>query len=211
MIIAITGTIGSGKSLVSAILAKLANAVICDTDVLCRELLEKDNPGWQGVVQKWGDRYLNDDGSINKPLLREAIFENELTRKDLEDILHPHVRSRVQARISQARKDQNWLLVEIPLLFETGWQEDFDCVITVFANQTVSLERVVQRDGVSPEQVIKTIASQMDIEMKKKLADYVIDNSEAQEKTARQVEALFAALQENKTLKKTEKISRKNT
>lgn len=204
MIIAITGTIGSGKSLVSSLLAKLANAEICDTDALCRELLEKDNLGWQGVVQRWGDHYLKNDGTINKPLLREAIFENELTRKELEDILHPHVRALVQSSVSQARKHHRWLIVEIPLLFETGWQEDFDCVITVFAKQSVSLERVVKRDGVTPEQVAKTIASQMDIDKKKSLADYVIDNSEAQEKTIQQVETLYAALRENKTLKKTE-------
>jgi len=76
-------------------------------------------------------------------------------------------------------------------LFETGWQNDFDYVITVFAESADCIERVEQRDGVSREQVIRIIASQMDIEEKKRLADYVIDNSGTPSETKSQVEDLF--------------------
>ncbi len=202
MIIAITGGIGSGKSSVSRVLAALANAEVCDTDIFCKNQLEKNRSGWLGVVKKWGNLYLNDDGAISRPLLREAIFVDEQKRVELEEILHPLVKNHIKERISKAKRNQKWLLVEIPLLFETGWQNDFDYVITVFAESADCIERVEQRDGVSREQVIRIIASQMDIEEKKRLADYVIDNSGTPSETKSQVEDLFSKLQENKPLKK---------
>ncbi len=194
MIIAVTGCIGSGKSLVSQTLAKLANAEICDTDVVCRQALEKDEPGWQGVVKTWGDQYLNEDRTINRPLLRSAIFNDEETREKLEEILHPVVRVHVRDRIAQANKSQQNLIVEVPLLFETGWQGDFDVTITVYADARTCIERVVRRDKVSSEQVEKAIASQMDIEIKKTLADHVIDNAGTQRNTVEQVGVLFSTL-----------------
>ena len=194
MIVAITGNIGSGKSVVARCLTELTGAVHCDTDIICRNLLEKGQPGWLDVKKQWGTRFLSKDGTIDRKSLRTAIFEDEGIRRQLEDILHPHVRASVTDLIKRCRSERRLLIVEVPLLFEVGWQNDFDYIVTVSADKRNTLSRVITRDKVSAEHVEKILNTQMDITDKAQCSDFVIDNSGSLENTHVQVGLLKASI-----------------
>jgi len=193
--IAVTGNIGSGKSVVARELAVRLGAEYCNADLVCRELLEKDAPGWKAFVHRWHSRYLDDEGNIDRVALRRAIFADGQLRSELESILHPLVRQRLQELMRQCRHQQKHLVAEIPLLFESGWQHEFDRVVTVYAGPEISIRRVVARDGVSRQQVQRALAVQMDIDEKAKSSDYVIDNSQTLERTLSAVDAVVGDLQ----------------
>ncbi len=195
MIIAITGNVGSGKSVVASYLTKIIGAMHCDTDYVCRKLLEKDQPGWIEVIQQWGERFLNQDGNIDRKRLRAAVFENDVLRRELENILHPHVYEHVTNLIQSCRRERKLLIVEVPLLFEVGWQHDFDYVVTVSTGQLDAMERVVTRDKVSAEHVEKMLNTQMNITDKAQYSDFVIDNSGSLENTYAQVDLLKAKIE----------------
>ena len=190
MIVAITGNVGSGKSVVARYLVDLTGAMHCDTDLVCRNLLEKDQPGWIEVISQWGKRFLTQDGDIDKKRLRTAVFEDDMIRHELEGILHPLVHEDVTNLIARCRSERKLLIVEVPLLFEVGWQQDFDYVVTVSAEQREAVERVVTRDNVSAEHVEKILNTQMNITDKAQCSDFVIDNSGSLENTYAQVDLL---------------------
>ncbi len=197
MIIAITGGIGCGKSSVAAYLVKKTMAEHCDTDQYCMELLAKGQPGWKDIKAKWENRFITSEGSIDRPLLRKAIFNNKDVRRDLEAILHPRVILYVEQCMEKCRKNRQTLVVEVPLLFEVGWQEKFDKVVTVIANIDECIKRVVNRDGVSAQEVEKAINAQISLDEKAKLSDHVIDNSGYWEETCRHVDNLVRCLNIN--------------
>jgi len=190
VIIAVTGSIGSGKSNVGRRLAMLMQAEHCDVDHICRELMAKGGEGWQRVITTWGLRFQADDGSLDRVKLREAIFTEPSIRLELENILHPLVHEHLHDLISRCKKNGKALVAEIPLLFETGWQDEFDTVVTVSATRSQCIDRVMTRDKVSRDQAIKALDAQMDMDEKIRHSDYVIDNSGSEEKTHLQVEAL---------------------
>lgn len=195
MIIAVTGTIGSGKSFVARHLTSLLRAEHCDADELCRELMEKDKAGWKQVVARWGDWFLDGNRAIDRVKLRGVVFNDTAVRQELEAILHPLVYSSITAMKEECRKNDRALVVEIPLLFETGRQGEFEYVVTVYAQPECCIERVMARDSVSREQAIKALDAQIDIDTKVKGSHYVIDNSASPAQTLTQVEDLSRKLQ----------------
>lgn len=130
MLLGVTGTIGSGKSYVAARLGRLLGAPVLSADSICRELLEKDQPGYLAFLNQGGQAYLSQAGDIDRPRLRDAAFQDQGLRRILEEILHPLVRQRLtQARASLA--PDTCMVAEVPLLFESGWQSDFDYIVCV--------------------------------------------------------------------------------
>lgn len=198
MIIAITGSIGSGKSQAAALLAELAEAEHSDTDDICRQLLERGQPGYREVVSKWGRLFLDDEDEIDRAKLRTAVFNDTETRKQLEAILHPLVRNNIRVLYAHCAQADRILVVEVPLLFETGWHRDFDFCVTVTAPLEAVIERVVKRDGISVEQVQKILNTQMDVAEKIKRSDWVIDNSATLAEMRSQVVALYDNLMEKR-------------
>lgn len=195
MIIGVTGSIGSGKSLVALRLAEISDAEHCDTDDVCRQLLMKNEPGWVRVKKKWGSLFLNDHGEIDRSGLRNAIFDDDQKRRDLEKILHPYVREHYQNLAREVSRIQKNLIVEVPLLFEAGLEDDFDYIVTVSVPRQEALRRVMKRDKVTAEHVGKILDAQMDSSVKERRADYVIDNAGTIEETLAQVEQLYVNLQ----------------
>jgi dephospho-CoA kinase len=175
--IAVTGGIGSGKSCVAAALAEQLGAMSVSADLLCRDLLEIGNPGYQQIRKDFSVDYFLPDGRIDRPALRKAIFSDSEQRARLDNILHPLVRKELVVRAAVAKTKGTDLVAEIPLLFEKGWQGDFDCSLVVFADPATCVTRIVQRDQVSKDEAMESIASQMPLVEKCKLGDWVIDNS----------------------------------
>ena len=193
MLIGITGTIGSGKSLVARLLGEMLPAPVHSSDEISRKLLERGEAGYLKLVETWGRRYLLENGEVDRALLRTAIFDDHRVRTQLEAILHPLVR----LELLQAKTGCNPTapqIAEVPLLFECGWQADFDCIVCVTADPGVAIQRVVDRDSVNQAEVEKIISTQMDPALKKERSDFHIDNSGSHDQTLKQVNKLAVSL-----------------
>ncbi|SHO50489.1 dephospho-CoA kinase [Desulfopila aestuarii] len=197
MIIAITGAVGSGKSRVAAMLASALSCDCIDTDMVCRQLLMPEQSGWFELKKQYADRFFADDGQLDRTMLREAVFADPTVRQDLEEILHPRVRQLVAKAAEDVAAKGKYLLVEVPLLFEVGWQEDFDCVVAVYAPTSVCGARTSQRDGVPHQQVESILSLQLSSEEKAKRADLVVNNGGIWAATVLQISHLVRQLESN--------------
>lgn len=177
MKIAVTGGLGTGKSTVSKILAVALQAELIDTDDLCRRHMQPEEEGFLELQRIFGDTFLKDDGTIDRPLLRQAVFGAGGVKETLENILHPIVRRQVAAREMVATAEEKDLVVEVPLLFEVGWQEDFDSCVVVYVPETLCIDRVMARDAMSKDDIERVMGAQMDSSQKLEKADFVINNS----------------------------------
>ena len=189
-VIALTGGIGSGKSLVADYFLSMGAKVI-DADQLARQAIERGSEGFDEVVAKFGDAILK-DGDIDRKALGEIVFSDETKRRELEAIIHP----KVQGALGEARKRlgaDEILIYEIPLLVETNAASKFDLVITVEAPIDVRIERLKSR-GLLHSEIEKRISSQATPEMRKSVSNIVIDNVGSQEDLLRKVEAIWEDL-----------------
>lgn len=177
MIIGVTGGMGAGKSLVAEVLGRSLQVGILDVDILCRNLLQPEMPGWCGIFEKWGNRFFCPDGNIDRSALRSALFADLVVRQGVEKILHPLVRQEVVSRVAEKRSCMTGMVVEVPLLFEVGWQDDFDWVVVVYADRECCLQRIVRRDRVDMDQAIVAVSSQIPLREKALRANSVIENS----------------------------------
>ena len=196
MNMAVTGSVGSGKGGVSAMIAGLLPAVLVDADAICRELLLPGRMGWQDLRSGWGRVFFDDIGELDRVKLREAVFKESEVRQRLEKLLHPLVQSSLVAHMASAEAEGRHLVAEIPLLFEVGWQDRFDCVVTVYVPPPLARKRTAIRDGVAVSQVESILALQLTPEEKAELADYVIDNSESWSQTVVQTAVVCRQIQQ---------------
>ena len=173
-IIGITGGIGTGKSQVSRYLTSLGYTVI-DADQVAREVVEPGEVAWMKVLDRFGESVLNPDKTLNRRKLGEIIFGDDALRLELNDILHPLIRMRINAYIEQYHSE-SVIFIDVPLLFETESRERYDEVVLIYAPDEVALSRILDRDRLSTELLTKKIESQLSIEIKRHLADTVIYN-----------------------------------
>ncbi len=189
MNIAITGGMGSGKSKVSNVLCEMLKGILLSADIVCGDLLCVDCKGWLGLKKIAPAECFLAGGEINRTVLRKAIFADDSFRKQVDDILHPLVRNELQYLCSKTDEDVP-CVVEIPLLYEKGWQDDFDCTVVVYASGEICINRVMQRDLVTRSAAMAAIDSQMPLKQKVVLADYVVNNSASFAETIDQLEHL---------------------
>jgi dephospho-CoA kinase len=189
-VIALTGGIGAGKSLVANYFFTLGAKVI-DADQLARSAIERGSDGFDEVVTNFGDEILK-DGDIDRSKLAEIIFSDPKKRNLLESIIHP----KVQQGLADAKKslgEDEILIYEIPLLVETNAASKFDLVITVEAPIADRIERLKAR-GLFQSEIEKRIASQATEEQRREIANIVIENSGSEEELLRKVEAIWEDL-----------------
>ncbi len=175
LLVALTGGIASGKTAVSHRLSE-RGAVVIDTDLIAREVVEPGQPGLSAIVEAFGPEMLDDDGRLDRAAMRQRVFSDPDSRKRLEGILHPLIAERVKQRIA-AEQDADYLVLVVPLLVESGMFLDADRIVVVDVPESVQLERLAQRDGTSEEQARAILASQASREQRLKVATDVIDNS----------------------------------
>ncbi len=193
-LLGITGGIGSGKSSVGRLLACYCLAPLIDVDGCCRNLMEVDQPGWLALRTALGDRFFQPDGRLDRVALRHHLFADDRIRHQVDALIHPLAR---EAMLTEVRRlGKPLVLVEVPLLYEAGWQEDVDAVLVVYARRGARCCRIMARDGVSRREATKAIAAQMSLRDKAARADFVIDNSHAWSITRTRVVSLGNALSE---------------
>ncbi|MFM8502556.1 MAG: dephospho-CoA kinase [Actinomycetota bacterium] len=181
--IALTGGIGSGKSLAADYFEELG-AVVIDSDQLARDAIERGSPGFDEVIARFGDSILS-GGEIDRSKLAEIVFRDEVARKDLEAIIHPRVRE-IATRIAARTAQDGVVINQIPLLFETNGQGRFDLVITVSASLENRRARLAER-GLKSYEIERRIAAQASDEQRASIADIVIENNGSIEELERKV------------------------
>ena len=190
---ALTGGIATGKSYCLSRFAALGTPVI-DADALAREAVAPGSSGLRAVVERFGDGLLLPDGTLNRPALGAIVFSDRTARAALEAIIHPEVRRRIREWFAQLPHDTRLAIADIPLLFETGQEHDFDRVIVAACDPGEQVRRVMARDGLSAEDARKRLAAQWPIEEKAARADYVVRTDGTHEDTDAQIRTILDAL-----------------
>lgn len=173
--VGLTGGIGSGKSAVADLLAG-HGAVIIDADLLARQAVEPGTRGLAAIVADFGPGILTSDGRLDREALGRIVFSDPAARARLNAIVHPEVR-RLAVLAEQAADPAAVAVHVIPLLVETGQQDEFDVVVVVDADPETQLRRVMQRDGLTAEQAVARRNAQATRQARLAAADVVIDNS----------------------------------
>ena len=175
--VGLTGNIASGKSTVAATWAE-AGVPIISADELSRRAVLPGTPGLEEVRSVFGEAVLAPDGTLDRARLGAIVFSDEEARHNLEGILHPRIWELRTECLERLRAEGTALVVaEIPLLFETGRQGDFDVTVLVYAPDHLRFDRLVRVRGLAEKEAREIMAAQMDQEQKKSLADIVIENA----------------------------------
>jgi len=177
MKVGITGGMGGGKSTVSLILAAELSAVLLSSDEICKQEMLPGGRGFIQLEEEFGPRFIASDGSLALDILREAVFSERSIKKTLENILHPLVQQEVKRAFVSATKKSRDVVVEVPLLFEVGWESFFDQIVTVRNRSEIAASRIYARDNLDIDMIKIMIASQMPIEQKEVRSDFTVDNS----------------------------------
>jgi dephospho-CoA kinase len=195
--VGLTGGIASGKSMVAEIFASLG-AKILDSDEVARELLLPGQPAWKRLRQAFGEEFFHPNGTVKRKQLRKLVFANPEKRDQLNAIVHPEVMKEINRRseVLSSSLQAKVLVVDVPLLLEVGVADRFDKIVVVDARESVQINRLVQRDGISEEEAKQALKAQMPLSEKVELADYVIDNNSTLADTEIQVRKVWEELLE---------------
>lgn len=195
LLVGLTGSIATGKSTVSEMFRR-KGAEIIDADHIAREVVEPGTEGLARIVREFGPGMLDEEGKLNRERLGARIFQNPAEREKLNRLLHPLIVDCMRAKTEKIKKekDPDLLIWDVPLLIEGNLTQWVEAVILVYTPKEIQLERLMKRNALSKEEAEKRILAQMDIEEKKKYADYMIDNRGTLSETERQVDQLWKQL-----------------
>ncbi|WP_018864707.1 MULTISPECIES: dephospho-CoA kinase [Thioalkalivibrio] len=193
--VGLTGGIGCGKSRVAGLFASLGVPVL-DADRVTRELQEPGHDLHAAIVRHFGPGILDPRGHLDRGALRARIFAEPEERKALEALVHPAVHAELERRLRDLPDTNGYALIVVPLLFEAGWDSEFDQVIVVDCQPEEQLARVTHRDGRTPAEVQAIMDCQLSPEERRRRGDRVItnDSTTTDEDLHRQVSALHQQL-----------------
>jgi dephospho-CoA kinase len=172
--IGLTGGIASGKSTVAAFFADLGAEVI-DTDAIARELVAPGQPALSAIVNRFGPGVLTADGVLDRRALRAIVFADTAERRALEAILHPRIREEALARADASRAP--YVVLVVPLLFETGFDRIVDRTVVVDCPESIQIDRLMRRDTIGPEDARAMLGAQIGRADRNRSADDLIDNA----------------------------------
>jgi dephospho-CoA kinase len=193
MKVGLTGGIGAGKSTVADLFSQ-KGAVVIRSDELARQVIEPQTPGFQQVIDRFGKDFVNSEGYIDRAKLAQIVFHDDAALKDLENIIHPLVRSKTNQIIDQ-HTSETIIVNEIPLLLEKNMESLFDFLVIVISSEKNRLERLAQR-GLTTEQASARMAKQVSDDERKAAADFLIVNDGNLDKLDADVEKIWQTLQE---------------
>lgn len=190
--IALTGGIASGKSTVAQLFVA-RGAKLIDTDQIARDIVAPPSAVLERIVARFGPQMLGASGALDRGRLRREVFADPASRADLEAIMHPAIHAEV-ARLS-AELGGPYQIIAVPLLVETGTQEEYDRVLVVDVQPQTQRRRLMQRDGIDEAAADRMLAAQASREQRLAIADDVIDNEGNTTALAAQVEQLHRRYQ----------------
>lgn len=170
-------------------------ATVIDADDLARDAVRVGSPALAAIVDRWGERVLNPDGSLNRATMRAIVFHDDDARKQLNGIVHPEVKRLRDLAIAGARQRGDAVVVSvIPLLYEVGLEKDFDRIVLVDAPDEVRLNRLVERRAMDASEAQRIMAAQIPAAPKRHRADFIIDNNAGLAQLRQSVERVWSDL-----------------
>ena len=191
--VALTGGIATGKSYCLSRFARRGVPII-DADVLAHAVVRRGEKAWTAVTRRFGEGVLSGDGEIDRVKLGAVVFADPAARRDLEAIIHPAVYVAVRSWFEALPSTTRLAIADIPLLYETGHESDFDKVIATWCPAALQMERLKQRDGLNEEQILARLAAQLPADEKARRADYVIKTEGTFAETDTQIAEIYATL-----------------
>jgi dephospho-CoA kinase len=187
-VLGMLGGIGSGKSMVGRYIAERYGGRVFDADAVVGRLLDRD-PIARRIVERWGPAVRSPDGRIDRVKLSQIVFADDASRAELEQLLHPRVDAERQACLAdwQAQAGVRLIVLDVPLLAEVGWDELCDVLIFVRAERHLRLRRLAADRGWEAEELARREKSQMPLDKKLSLAQYVVDNNGSEAECHRQI------------------------
>ena len=190
LLVALTGGIGSGKTMVGEIFAELG-ALVVDSDQLAREVVERGSKGFDLIVTEFGDEILK-NGDLDRAALASLIFKDPKKRARLEEITHPLIRQSF-AKIVSSAGSESIIINQIPLLVESKHDYKFDHVITISASEKIRTERLLKR-GLTLTQIDQRMKAQATDAQREVISDTVIVNDKSEQELLAQVEKVWESL-----------------
>jgi dephospho-CoA kinase len=184
-VIGLTGGIASGKSTVANMIRNLKLPLI-DSDQIAKTVLLKEEVKSE-LRNTFGDAIFDEQGVLSRKTLAHIIFSNETKRKELNHIVHPLVREEILHQLKHVYQDKKVVFVDVPLLYESGFDQLTDQVIVVYVPKDIQLQRLINRNHIEESYAKQQIQAQDDLEEKAKKADYVIDNQRSIDYTNKQL------------------------
>jgi dephospho-CoA kinase len=188
-VLGLTGGIGSGKSTVSQMFAE-HGAEVVDADQIAREVVVPGQPALQAIREAFGAAVIRPDGRLDRTRLGGMIFRDPAARARLNSITHPRIQERLQQEVEVRRLREGVLILDIPLLYETGRADLVEAVIVVWVDRVTQLRRLIERAGLTANEAAQRLAAQMSLDEKRARADYVIDNTGSLDTTRQQVQEI---------------------
>jgi len=203
--VAVTGSAGTGKSMVCRRFERLGVPVI-DLDGLARKAVSPSGTALIKIVKHFGQKVMNPDGTLNRRALRRKVVRDDSDRRILEEILHPEIGHLLKTQVSGMDSDKApFVVVEVPLLFESKMEDAFDAVILVMAGERLQKKRLSKRDAVSEKEAGLLLKTQISDERKIDRSNFVIINTESIKKLHCSVDRIFFIL--NKKYSKDNEIT----
>lgn len=191
LVIGLTGGIASGKSTVARLLIDKGITVI-DADIIAKQAVEKGMPAYRQIIEAFGEDILLENGELDRRKLGSIVFTDEQKRLTLNKIVHPAVRAEMMKQRDEAiSRHESFVVLDIPLLYESGLEYLVDKVIVVTVTAETQLKRLMERNALTEEEALSRITSQMPLADKTKRADKVIDNSGSVEKSKQQLDDIL--------------------
>ena len=191
MYLGLTGGIGSGKSTAARMFADLG-AIVIDADAIAKEVLEPGQVGYELVIDNFGEEILDSSGNIDRVILAGKVFENSTKLKELEEIVHPAVATKV-AQIRESLPAGSLIIYDTPLLIEKSLQHQFDQVIVVLAPEALRTQRLLAR-GLAQNDIIARMSNQATDEQRREIANYVINNSKSLAELREEVQKVWTQI-----------------
>lgn len=193
----LTGGIATGKTTISNYL-KTKGIPVLDADEYARKVVEPGTPGLTDIVNTFGKQVLQSDGSLNRKLLGQIIFNDMTARQKLNDITHPQIQQMMTDELQKLAKGKTPLVIlDIPLLLENHNIAGADAIMVVTVPESIQLNRLMQRNNLTKEEAQRRIDAQMPLSEKEKLADFIVDNSGTIANTLTQVDKVIQNITES--------------
>jgi dephospho-CoA kinase len=195
LLVGLTGGVASGKSTVSRILEE-EGATLIDADQIAKELVRPGTPVFLELIRAFGEKILQENGSLDRKALAARVFSDSEQRSVLNRILHPRIKEEIRRRVREVveRDPAAIVIIDAALLIEAGHDREMDKVIVVTSRAEQQIQRLNERNGMAPEEAERILASQMPQEEKLEAADFVLRNEGSLEETAKRTKEVFQKL-----------------
>ena len=176
-VLALTGGIATGKSTADQFFEK-KNIPIVDCDKIAHDLMEPKNTSWQAIKDNFDEEYLNDDQTINRKKLGQLVFSDKSALNKLNQLTHPLIFDKTIQKI-ESYQNEDMVILDAPVYFESGWDKKniADGILVITLPETVQIDRLKQRNNLTDEEARMRIKSQIPLDKKTQLADFVIENT----------------------------------